>query len=122
MRYANGKDSNLILMERRAKDERKLDVRIVRVSRGRSVAVADRQQGLLWDRQHVDVAKLHRLQGGQVNEALVQVRDVLARPRRVLHLHPRRDIRGFILGRGPSQCPVALFQPKLNQSSLVKEL
>ena len=84
-------------MKRRSKDEGKLDVRIVRVSRGRSVAVADRQQGLLRHRQHVDIPELHRLQGGQVDEALVQVGDILAGPRRVLHLHPRRDVRRFIL-------------------------
>lgn len=43
-------DRNLVLMERRSKDEGKLDVRIVRVATGRSVAVADRKQGLLRNR------------------------------------------------------------------------
>ena len=106
-------------MEGGSKDERQLNVRIVRVAGGRSVAVADRQQCLLRNCQHVNVAELHRFQRGQVDEALVQVGDVLAGSRRVLHLHPRRDIGRLILCRGPCQCSVALFQPQFNESGLV---
>ena len=82
-------------------------------------------QCLLRHSQHVHAAQLYGLEGHHVNEALVQVGDVLLAGGGVLHLEAGGDVFGLVeaqvdaLGRAPGDGAIALLQLEVHQGGLV---
>ena len=80
-------------------------------------------QSLLGNSKHVHRLQLHCLEADHVDEALVEVGDVLLAPGHVLESQASGDVLGLLITQGvwetPSQSSVTLFHLKIDQSCLV---
>ena len=80
-------------------------------------------QSLFRHSEHVDWVHLHRLEADHVNEALVEVGDVLLAPGHVLQSQPSGDVLGLVVtGRvleTPGQGAVTLLHPEADHGCLV---